>query len=118
MDLFQHAADRLAMTGGVPTTAQRHFADAAQSRQRRSQLVRRVRREPPQTLEALLQPSECIVEHGGKPAELVVWILNGQPFVKPIGGDFPGPSGHRADRSQHVAGEHVSTQDRQRQYKR
>ena len=55
--------------------AQPDFADAANRRQRRPQLVRDVAGEPPHLLERRLEPAQRLVEHRRQPSHLVVRIV-------------------------------------------
>ena len=56
IDLLEHAADDAAIRRLVAVPAQADFADAADRRQRRAQLVRHVGGEPPHLLERALEP--------------------------------------------------------------
>ena len=85
--LFEHAADRRAVRGFVVAIAQRHFADAAHRRQRRSQLVRNVGREPAHLRERRFEPAEHLVDHEREPSELVPRVVDRQAIAQPIGGN-------------------------------
>ena len=59
-------------SAGVRVSAEPDFADAANHRQRRAQLVRRVGREAAQLVERRFEPRERVVDDRRQPSDLVV----------------------------------------------
>ena len=69
-------ADDFAVRGGFTRLAQADLADAADSGQRRAQLVRGIGGEPAQLIEGALEARERVVEDPCELAELVVGVVD------------------------------------------
>ena len=65
-------------SAGRARLAEPALTDAANHRERRPQLVRRVGGKAAQLVERRLQPRERVVDHGGQPADFVVLIRHRQ----------------------------------------
>ena len=107
IDLFEHAADRILVFRGRPRLAQSHFPDAANDRQRRPQLVRRIGGESPQLVERRVQARERVVDDRGQPADFILLVGHRQPLVQAIGGDASRFGREMVDRGQGPPREHV-----------
>ena len=107
---LEHAADDLAVGALVAPLAQPDLADAPNRRQRRPQLVRHIGCEPLHLPERRLEPAERVVEHRCETAELVVRVVDRQPFAQAIGGDRTRALRHPFDRRQRVARHGVSAE--------
>ena len=94
-------AQRLDRRVGV---AERDLDERALERDRRPQLVRRVRDEPALGLERRLEPAEQPVERVAELLELVVGAVEREALVQVALGDPPGASAHRPHRAQRSPG--------------
>jgi hypothetical protein len=120
LDLLEHAAECVARDRGIVggAIAQRDFRDGAHRRQRRAQLVRRVGREAPQSIERRLEPSEHAVERDGHAVELVGFAAYRQSLAQAIDRDALRGLGQHAHGRQQSAGEPGAARERDDQRER
>ena len=116
--LLDRRDQRLLHVRVVPAAAQRALQLGLDHRQRRAQLVARVRHELPLAVERAAQPAEHLVERLAEPADLVVGLRQGEGLVGAGQRHLLGPAPHRLDRPQPRRRQHVaqqrSEQDRHR----
>ena len=78
--LLQHAADDVAIRDGIKCVLQRHLPHAAHRGEWGAQLVRSIGRETAQSFEGILQTGQRVVEYRRELPELVLGVIDGEPF--------------------------------------
>jgi hypothetical protein len=110
----KHLLARLAQRRRVGVRVrERHLEQGPLGRQRRPQLVRRVRHEAPLRLERRVQPGEQVVERPAEPGELVVAAAQPQPPAQVARRDVLRGGGDRADRAEQPGRQQPAEPDRQ-----
>ena len=109
IDFFEHAAHRFFVLRRTARFSESLFADAANHRERRAELVRCVRGESAQLVERCFQPGKGLVDDRGEPPYFVSLVRYRQPLMQPVGRDPSGLRGETIDRRQRAAREDVTT---------